>query len=85
VRYYNDDPEMERFVRAVAGYTLPPALRSERSASTLSGPSWPDRQPTGVDQGAAIRHASAQVATVDGKRPEPACYAVDRFPPEAQS
>ena len=53
--------------------------------STLSGPSWPDRQPTGVDQGAAIRHASAHVATADGGRPEPACYAVDRFPPEAQS
>jgi hypothetical protein len=53
--------------------------------ATLSGPSWPDRQPTDVDQGAAIRHASAHVATADGGRPEPACYAVDRFPPEAQS
>jgi hypothetical protein len=52
---------------------------------TLSGPSWPDRQPTDVDQGATIRHASAHVATADGGRPEPACYAVDRFPPEAQS
>jgi hypothetical protein len=54
-------------------------------SSTLSDPSWPDRQPTDVDQGAAIRHASAHVATADGGRPEPACYAVDRFPPEAQS
>ena len=62
---------------------LPRKVRS--SASHLSGPSWPDRQPTGVDQGAAIRHASAHVATADGGRPEPACYAVDRFPPEAQS
>ena len=29
--------------------------------------------------------ALAHVATADGGRPERACYAVDRFPPEAQS
>ena len=29
--------------------------------------------------------ASAHVATADGGRPEPACYTIDRFPPEAQS
>ena len=39
VHYYNDESEAERFVRAVAGYTLPSpeALRSERPASTLLG------------------------------------------------
>jgi hypothetical protein len=74
---------------AAGGGSAPiPAVRGtaiEPPESTLSGPSWPDRQPTDVDQGAAIRHASAHVATADGGRPEPACYAVDRFPPEAQS
>ena len=34
--YYNDESKVERFVRAVAGYTLPSpeAPRSERPAST---------------------------------------------------
>src|SRR6202040_1149854 len=63
----------------------PTGKRRLVTAPALSGPSWPDRQPTDVDQGAAIRHASAHVATADGGRPEPACYAVDRFPPAAQS
>jgi hypothetical protein len=36
VHYYNDESEVERLVRAVAGYTLPSpeAPRSERPAST---------------------------------------------------
>ena len=36
VHYYNDESEVERFVRAVASYTLPSpeAVRSERPAST---------------------------------------------------
>jgi hypothetical protein len=39
VHYYNDESEVERLVRAVAGYTLPSpeAPRSERPASTLLG------------------------------------------------
>ena len=46
VHYCNDESEVERFVRAVAGYTLPSpeAPRSERPASTLNRPSCPSQR-----------------------------------------